>query len=184
MSEVTRILKDINAGLLGSTDQLMPVVYEELKKLAVAKLTHERPDHTLQATALVHEAYLRLVAPSTEVTWEGRAHFFGAAAEAMRRILIDAARRRGREKHGGNHNRLEFTDFQQPDEAFDWCKLDSALDALSAEDPVAGEVVKLKYFAGLGREHIAELLGLSIHQVRQKWDYARAWLRVALDESP
>ena len=183
MSDVTRILNEMNAGIFASSSQLMALVYDELRKLALAKLARERPDHTLQATALVHEAYLRLVGVHTEATWKGRAHFFGAAAEAMRRILIDAARRRGREKHGGKVHRLEFTDFQQPDEAFDWCKLDTALDALSAEDSVAGEIVKLKYFAGLGREDIAELLGLSVHQVRQKWDYARAWLRVALEET-
>ncbi len=181
MTDVTRMLNEIAAGSDGSSSRIIPLVYDELRRLAVAKLASERPDHTLQATALVHEAYLRLVRTS-DVTWQGRVHFFGAAAEAMRRILVEAARRRNREKHGGKLQRVELDDFQLPAESFDLCKLDAALDRFTAEDSVAAEVVKLKYFAGLSREEIANLLGLSVHQVRQKWDYARAWLRVALEE--
>ncbi len=181
MSDVTRILSQIEAGDPSAAEQLLPLVYEELRKLAAAKLAQEKPGQTLQATALVHEAYVRLVDTEKLQRWNSRGHFFGAAAEAMRRILVEQARRKGRDKHGGGLQRVELLDPAAGDPDHELLALDAALPRLIAEDPLAAEVVKLKYFAGLGREEITAILGVSVHEVRQKWAYARAWLRLALE---
>lgn len=181
MSDVTRILSQIEQGDPQAADQLLPLVYAELRKLAAAKLAQEKPGQTLQATALVHEAFLRLVGSGGQATFDNRRHFFGAAAEAMRRLLVDQARRKGRDKHGGAIQRVELQEpaARQTDEEL--LALDAALARLAHEDPVAAEVIKLKYFAGLGREEIAAALGKSVHEVRRIWTYARAWLKVALE---
>ncbi len=181
MSDVTRILSQIEAGDPSAAGQLLPLVYDELRKLAAAKLVNEKPGQTLQATALVHEAYLRLVDTEQLQRWNSRGHFFGAAAEAMRRILVEQARRKGRDKHGGGLQRVELRDPAADDPDHELLALDAALPRLIAEDPLAAEVVKLKYFAGLRREEIASILGVSVHEVRQKWAYSRAWLRLALE---
>ena len=182
MNNLTSILLEIESGNLQEADQLLPLVYEELRKLAAAKLADEKPGQTLQATALVHDAYLRLVDVEKPQHWKSRGHFFGAAAEAMRRILVDQARRKGRDKHGGGVQRVELPDNLAASNADEeLLALDAVLPRLAAEDSVAAEVVKLKYFAGLGREEIAFGLGLTVHEVRQKWAYSRAWLRLALD---
>ena len=183
MNNLTSILLKIESGDLHEADELLPLVYEELRKLAAAKIVEERPGQTLQATALVHEAYLRLVDAENPQHWKSRGHFFGAAAEAMRRILVEQARRKGREKHGGGVQRVELPAELAADESDDkLLALDAALPRLVAEDSVAAEIAKLKFFAGLGREEIASVLGITVHEVRQKWAYARAWLRLALDD--
>jgi RNA polymerase sigma factor (TIGR02999 family) len=186
MSEVTHILDAIAQGDPQAADQLLPLVYAELRRLAARKLAQERPGQTLDATALVHEAYLRLVAPAParrDPPWDSRGHFFAAAAEAMRRILVEQARRKRRRKHGGVLRRVEAADLPapEPDEAL--LALDEALGRLAAEDPVAARVVELRQFAGLGHEGVAAALGVTVYQARQKWTYARAWLRAALDPS-
>lgn len=181
MSDVTRILSQIESGDPSAADQLLPLVYEELRRLAAARLAQEQPGQTLQATALVHDAYLRLVNVEQAQHWNSRGHFFGAAAEAMRRILVEKARRKGRDKHGGGFQRIELQDVAADDRDDELLALDAALPRLAAEDPLAAEVVKLKYFAGLGREEIAAALGCTVHEIRQKWAYARAWLRLALE---
>jgi RNA polymerase sigma factor (TIGR02999 family) len=180
MADVTRILSAIEQGDPHAAEQLLPLVYEELRKLAAQRLAQEKPGQTLQATALVHEAYLRLVGANPDVRWDSRGHFFAAAAEAMRRILIDHARRKGRRKRGGGLRRVELPDppAAAPDEQL--LALDEALTRLAAEDPVAARVVELRYFAGLGHEGVAEALGVTVYQARQKWAYARAWLQDAL----
>jgi RNA polymerase sigma factor (TIGR02999 family) len=180
MSDVTRVLSQIEAGHPSAANELLPLMYDELRKLAAAKLAQEKPGQTLQATALVHEAFARLVDVTTAQHWNSRGHFFGAAAEAMRRILVEQARRKGRDKHGGDLQRVELPDVTAVDPDADLLALDAALSRLAGEDALAAEVVKLKYFAGLGREQIATVLGISIHQVRQKWAYALAWLRLAM----
>lgn len=183
MSDVTRILSQIESGDPSAAEQLLPLVYDELRKLAAAKLAQEKPGQTLQATALVHDAYLRLVDTENPLHWNSRGHFFGAAAEAMRRILVDQARHKARVKHGGSLQRVELADIPAADDTDrELLALDAALPKLAAEDPRAAEVVKLKYFAGLGREEIAAALGCSVHEIRQKWTYARAWLRLALEK--
>jgi len=180
MSEVTRILSAIERGDPQAAGQLLPLVYEELRKLAAQKLAQERPGQTLQATALVHEAYLRLVDVKQAQPWNSRGHFFAAAAEAMRRILVESARRKNRLKHGGMLRRVELGDAAGPPPADDVLALDEALSRLAAEDPVAARVVELRYFAGLGHDDIAAALGITVYLARQKWTYARAWLRNAL----
>ena len=179
MSDVTRILNAIERGDAQATDELLPLVYEELRALAARKLSHETPGQTLQATALVHEAYLRLVGEESQ-NWTGRAHFFRAAAEAMRRILIDHARRKKSEKRGGNRQRvdLEEADPQSPQTCSpdDLLALDEALAKLAQEDQVKAEVVKLRYFAGLTVEQTAQILGISATTAKLHWAYARAWL--------
>ena len=183
MNNLTNILLKIELGDLHEADRLLPLVYEELRKLAAARLANERPGQTLQATALVHEAYLRLVDVENPQHWKSRGHFFGAAAEAMRRILVEQARRKGRDKHGGGVQRVELpADLAANESDNELLALDAALPGLSAEDSVAAEIVKLKYFAGLSREEIASVLGVTVHEVRQKWAYARAWLRLALED--
>ncbi len=183
MTDVTYILSQIEEGDPSAAEQLLPLVYEELRKLAAARLAQEKPGQTLQATALVHDAYVRLVDVEKAQHWNSRGHFFAAAAEAMRRILVDQARHKARVKHGGSLQRVELSDLPAADDTDqELLALDAALPQLAAEDPLAAEVVKLKYFAGLGREEIAAALGCSVHEVRQKWTYARAWLRLLLEK--
>jgi RNA polymerase sigma factor (TIGR02999 family) len=165
---------------------LLPLVYDQLRRLAARQLAEERPGQTLQPTALVHEAYLRLLADAGRQSsegWDNRGHFYAAAAAAMRRILVEAARRKKRVKHGGEHRRVEPVDLAAkevaPDD--DLLALDEALTRLAAEDAVAAKVVELRHFAGLGHEEVATTLGITVYLARQKWTYARAWLRKALD---
>jgi RNA polymerase sigma factor (TIGR02999 family) len=182
MSDVTRILSQIDAGDPAATSQLLTLVYDELRKLAKARLSQEQPGQTLQATALVHEAYLRLVDPDSAAQWDSRAHFFAAAAEAMRRLLVEQARRRHSRKWGGKRQRVELDDAQAlalapSDEVLD---VADALTKLEAEDPQAAQLVKLRYFTGLSLTEAAALLGISRTSAYQQWSYARAWLRCAL----
>jgi RNA polymerase sigma factor (TIGR02999 family) len=186
MSDVTRILSAMEGGDPHAAAQLLPLVYDELRRLAAQKLSHEQPGQTLEATGLVHEAYLRLVASGDasaprDQHWDSRGHFFAAAAEAMRRILVETARRKGRLKHGGALRRGDLPDVPaaEPDEQL--LALDEALTGLAAEDRVAAQVVELRHFAGLGHDAVAATLGITVYQARQKWTYARAWLRDALD---
>jgi RNA polymerase sigma factor (TIGR02999 family) len=182
MSDVTRLIEAAAEGDRKAAADLLPLVYDELRKLAAARLAEEKPGQTLQPTALVHEAYLRLVGSEDTRQWAGRAHFFAAAAEAMRRILVEAARRRKTRKRGGGARREELDShrFAVPEPDDNLISLDEALDRLAAEDPVAARVVELRYFAGLGHEQIAVALAVSVYEARQKWTYARAWLRDAL----
>jgi RNA polymerase sigma factor (TIGR02999 family) len=182
MSDVTRILSAIEQGDPHAAEQLLPLVYDELRQLAAAKLAQEKPGQTLEATALVHEAYIRLVDVDNAQCWNGRGHFFAAAAEAMRRILVDGARRKQAEKHGGDRHRVEFTEAEAiaaaPPE--DLLGLDEALERLTQHDPSAGQLVKLCYFAGLSVEQAAEALSLSRSNAYRLWTFARAWLRCQL----
>ena len=180
MSDVTRLLSAIEAGDRQAAGQLLPLVYDELRRLAAEKMANERPGQTLEATALVHEAYLRLVDVERAQPWNGRGHFFAAAAEAMRRILVEAARRKGRLKHGGDLRRQDLADAPAPPPADDVLALDEALGRLAAEDALAARVVELHHFAGLGHDDVAATLGVTVYLARQKWTYARAWLRNAL----
>ena len=177
MSDVTRILTAIERGEARAADQLLLLVYEELRRLAAQKLSREPPGQTLQATALVHEAYLRLVGTEGQ-TWKGRTHFFAAAAEAMRRILIENARRKHRLKHGGG---LQKVDLNSADIAIgeppeDVIALDEALTKLGEQEPAVAELVKIRYFAGLTLDQAAEILGVSRRTADRYWAYARAWL--------
>jgi RNA polymerase sigma factor (TIGR02999 family) len=179
MSEVTRILSAVEQGDPHAADQLLPLVYEELRRLAAQKLATEKPGQTLQATALVHEAYLRLVGPGGWPKWNGRGHFFAAAAEAMRRILVERARGKGRAKRGGDWRRVDFEELDvttsvSPDQLV---ALDDALERLAALDHLAGELVKLRYFAGLALDEAAGALNISTATAYRHWAYARAWLR-------
>lgn len=185
MSEVTQILSDLAQGDAHAAGQLLPLVYDELRKLAAARLAQEAPGNTLNATALVHEAYLRLVGPQGAARWDSRGHFFAAAAEAMRRILVDAARRKRTEKHGGHRRRVELPDVPaKPDVADEQLlALDTALTRLAAEDPVAARLVELRHFAGLSIEDAAATLGLSRATAYRQWTYARAWLRDAVSRA-
>src|SRR5579863_5808078 len=173
MSEVTRILEAIGGGDSTALDRLLPLVYDELRHLAAAKLAHEAPGHTLQATALVHEAYLRLIG-GAEPRFQTRGHFFTAAAEAMRRILIDRARSRGRQKRGGGARRLELNDLDlaSPPPDDDLLALDEALSKLEAEDPVKAHLVKLRFFAGLTLVQAATALGISRATADRYWSFA------------
>jgi RNA polymerase sigma factor (TIGR02999 family) len=185
MSEVTRILSAIEQGDPKAAEQLLPLVYDELRRLAAQKLARETPGQTLQPTALVHEAYLRLVGSPSEATapaWNSRGHFFAAAAEAMRRILVEAARRKSRLKRGGRLRRVDLVDQVSPEPDDDLLALDQALNRLVIEDPVAARVVELRQFAGLGHEDVAATLGITVYLARQKWTYARAWLHDAIRE--
>ncbi len=182
MSEVTRILSALEHGDSQAADQLLPLVYGELRKLAAEKMTNERPGQTLQATALVHEAYLRLVDVKQAQHWNSRGHFFAAAAEAMRRILVENARSKAREKRGGDWQRVDFEELDvttsvSPDQLV---ALDDALVRLAALDHLAGELVKLRYFAGLPLDQAAAALGVSTATAYRHWSYARAWLRSEL----
>lgn len=178
MSDVTRILSQIESGDPSAANQLLPIIYEELRRLAAAKMARENPGRTLQATALVHEAYLRLVDVKKAQHWHSRAHFFAAAAEAMRRILVDNALRRRRPRHGGNQQRVDLDVNLALDDSPDreLLALDESLARLSEIDEVSAEVVKLKYFAGLTISQIAEVLGVSSRTADRRWAYARAWL--------
>ncbi|MBI1967272.1 MAG: sigma-70 family RNA polymerase sigma factor [Gemmatimonadetes bacterium] len=185
MSHVTQIL----AGMRGESRQaamerLLPLVYDELRALAKAQLRHERPDHTLQPTALVHEAYLRLLG-STQPPWNDRQHFFRAAAEAMRRILIEHARKRGRVKRGGKRVRVELSgvDLASDQDLDQVLALDDAFRRLEEQDPEAADVVRLRFFAGLSVEETAQAMGLSERTVKREWAFARAWLYDALRDS-
>jgi len=182
MSDITRILSQIEAGDPSSAEQLLPLVYDELRKLAAARLAHEKPGQTLQATALVHEAYMRLVNVEQTQRWDSRGHFFSAAAEAMRRILVDQARRKDGPKAGGGRQRVELS---QVEPEIDGPKLDilalsEALDWLEVHDPRAAQLVKLRFFAGLTRQEAAESLGVSLATSDNDWAYAKGWLQVEL----
>ena len=177
MSDVTSILSAIERGEAKAADELLPLVYQELRKLAAARMANETPGHTLQPTALVHEAYIRLIGDPNR-KWDGRAHFFGAAAEAMRRILIDSARRKRALRHGGEFQRLDIQDIEvtaktAPDELLE---VDEALEKFAAHDPQKAELVKLRYFAGLTIEEAAEALGISPATAKRWWTFSRAWL--------
>ena len=195
MSDVTRILSRIEQGDRPAAEQLLPLVYEELRKLAAAKLAQEKPGQTLQATALVHEAYLRLVGQGSGFgvqgsegrreaeNWNSRGHFFGAAAEAMRRILVERARRKQAAKRGGERQRIELTDVPatEPGAAIDLLALDEALNELATVDSRSAELVKLRYFAGLSGADAAKALGISARTADRTWLYARTWLLKKLE---
>lgn len=176
MSDVTQILSSLERGDLKAAEQLLPLVYDELRCLVARKLAHESPGQTLQATALMHEAYLRLVGDGPDRQWDGRTHFFAAAAQAMRHILVEAARRKARQKQGGGLLRISLADMPAPDRDDDLLDLDDALNRLAVEDPVAAKVIEFRQFAGLGHKEIAAALGITVYHARQKWTYARAWL--------
>jgi RNA polymerase sigma factor (TIGR02999 family) len=177
MTDVTGILSAVDQGDLHAAEQLLPVVYDELRKLAVRKLAREKPGQTLQATALVHEAYLRLVG-AQDPGWRGRGHFFAAAAEAMRRILVENARRKASQKHGEGVNRVDLDEIEIPGESRsdDLIALDDALSRLAEKDPQSAELVKLRYFSGLSNKQAAEVLGISPRTADFRWAFARAWL--------
>jgi RNA polymerase sigma factor (TIGR02999 family) len=181
MTEVTHVLAAIEQGDPHAADLLLPLVYDELRKLAAQKLAQEKSGQTLEPTALVHEAYLRLVDGEKAAHWNSRGHFFAAAAEAMRRILVENARRKKRQKRGGGLQRNELTDVLAPCADDRLLALDEELARLAGEDPLAARVVELRHFAGLGHEQIAAALGITVYLARQKWTYARAWLSDALD---
>jgi RNA polymerase sigma factor (TIGR02999 family) len=177
MSDVTRLLDAAAAGNPAAAADLLPLVYDELRRLAAARLAGEKAGHTLQPTALVHEAYLRLVGDQPQ-DWNGRGHFFAAAAEAMRRILVESARRKGRQRHGGGRRRVEL-DEAVPVAAVpadDLLDLDNAITRLEEADPTAAAVVKLRYFVGLSMPEAAAALGLPLRTVERNWTYARTWL--------
>ncbi len=184
MSDVTRILRSIEDGDPEAAEELLPLVYDELRKLAAVKMAGENPDHTLQATALVNEAYMRLVGEDQKSTWDNRGHFFAAAAEAMRRILIDLARRKQSRRHGGDHQRREFQEGHLVALPLDerLLDLDAAIAQLANVDADLAELVKLRFFAGLTVEEAAAALGISARTVKRNWAYARAWLRREIDE--
>jgi RNA polymerase sigma factor (TIGR02999 family) len=182
MSEVTRILSAIEEGDPNAAGQLLPQVYDELRRLAAQKLAQEKPGQTLQATALVHEAYLRLVDTEKDQHWNSRGHFFAAAAEAMRRILVDQARRKLSLRGGGNLQRqpIEDQEIEAPEPSVDLLAVHEALERFQDVDPAAAQIVKLRYFAGLTIPQIAEALGISTSTADRSWAYARAWLHAAL----
>ena len=184
MSDVTRILNQIESGDPAAAEQLLPLVYEELRKLAAAKLAREKPGQTLQATALVHETYLRLLGnegKTADIHWSGRAHFFGAAAEAMRRILVESARRKNSVKHGGQLHRTDLkTEIASPRNDIDLVALDELIETLAQQDARKAELVKLRYFAGMTIREAAFVLGVSETTARADWAYAKAWLKVRM----
>jgi RNA polymerase sigma factor (TIGR02999 family) len=187
MNEVTRILEAVSQGEPGAADRLLPLVYEELRNLAAARLAREKPGQTLQATALVHEAYLRLVGGDDSKPWNGRGHFFGAAAEAMRRILVEGARRKARIRHGGGLNRVDIDSgcsLAQPPADDDLLALDEALDRLAALDLKRAELVKLRFFAGLTMPEAADAMGISVATAERYWAFARTWLFAELNGEP
>lgn len=186
MSDVTELLDAIEAGDPQAAHLLLPLVYDELRKLAAAKLARERPGQTLQATALVHDAWLRLVGAEEPVAWNSRGHFFGAAAEAMRRILVDRARQKARVRHGGGLERVDLEQVtlatEDPDETV--LAVHEALEKLARQSPTKAEIVKLHYFTGLEYPEIARALGLSLSTVERHWAYARSWIYRELRQSP
>jgi RNA polymerase sigma factor (TIGR02999 family) len=182
VNELSQILSAIEQGDPSAADQLLPLVYDELRRLAVRKLAHEAPGQTLEATALVHEAYVRLVDVDAAPHWNSRAHFFAAAAEAMRRILVDNARRKHSVKHGGTRQRVDL-DAAAPyveEPTDELLSVDEALDKLAQEDPRKAELVKLRYFAGLSVQEAADVLGISRATADRYWAYAKAWLYCAI----
>ena len=184
MTQVSQILVAIEQGDPHAPEQLLPLVYDELRRLAAEKLAHEQPGQTLQATALVHEAYLRLLGGKQTPDWDGRRHFFAAAAEAMRRILIDRARHKQTRKAGGGCRRLDLDEIEpvlEEENGDRLLALDEALRQLEAEDRRKAELVKLRFFAGLTTEQAAAALGVSTSTAEKDWAYARSWLRVAID---
>jgi RNA polymerase sigma factor (TIGR02999 family) len=187
MNEVTRILYAIGQGDACASAELLPLVYDDLRRLALEKMAHEKPGQTLQATALVHESYLRLVGPGEERHWDSRGHFFAAAAEAMRRILVEQARRKQRVRHGGGRKRIDLDEACSvalpPDD--DLLALDEALTRLAARDPVRAQLVTLHFFAGLTMPEAARTLGISLSTAERNWRFARAWLYAELmDDAP
>ena len=181
MSDVTRILHAVEQGNHKAADELLALVYEELRRLAAVKMAHEAPGQTLQPTALVHEAWLRL-GGDAQPTWQNSAHFFGAAAEAMRRILIDRARSKGREKRGGQRQRVDIEHVTIAIEDDDEIVLavHEALDKLAAQDPLKARIVNLRYFVGMNHQQIATVLGLAEPTIRRHWAFARSWLYAEL----
>jgi RNA polymerase sigma factor (TIGR02999 family) len=184
MTDVTRILDSINAGEPKAAEELLPLVYDELRRLAAQKLAQEKPGQTLDATSLVHEAYLRLVGPGDIPQWDHRGHFYAAAAEAMRRILVEYARRKRRHKRGGDWVRLDLDADQimSPEVSDDLLALDEALSRLNDIDEIAARLVRLRFFAGLPIAQAAELLGVSARTADRLWAYARAWLHSEIYE--
>lgn len=185
MSDITHILSKLESGDAQAASELLPLVYQELRKLAAAKMAQEQPGQTLQATALVHEAYLRLIGSQPDQPWDGRAHFFAAAAEAMRRILVDAARRRNADKRGGGLERVDLdqVDLQFSVPAKDLLEIDEAITKLSADEPLAAELVKLRYFGGFTLQDAAKHLGLSRATAFRYWAYAKSFLVCELEEA-
>lgn len=185
MRDVTQILSQIEAGDPSAAEQLLPLVYDELRKLAAARLAQEKPGQTLQATALVHDAYLRLVDADKARQWDSRGHFFAAAAEAIRRILIEKARTKKRIRHGGNYHRVNLEQvLSLAEEVSDpLLALDEALTRFAALEPVKAKLVKLRYFAGCSIDEAADLLGISTTSAKRYWAYARAWLLAELNNS-
>src|SRR4051812_46177189 len=188
MNEVTRVLSAIDRGDPQAAEQLLPLVYDELRKLASQRLAQEKPGQTLQATALVHEAYMRLVDADGGGAWNGRGHFFAAAAEAMRRILVEQARRKAGPKAGGDRQRVDLDAVEPAIEGprVDLIALDEALTALEAKDRRKADLVRLRFFAGLSVEQAAKALGVSVATANNDWSYAKGWLRLAMrgDEPP
>jgi len=184
MTDITRILNAIEQGEHRATEELIPLVYEELRLLAAQKLSQEQPGHTLQATALVHEAYIRLV-EANDQSWNSRGHFFRAAAEAMRRILVENARRKSRIKHGGELQRIELSETASADSAqntdYELIALDEALDRFAQKDKLKADLVKLRYFVGLTIPQAAQILNISHATAERHWTYARCWLRSEID---
>lgn len=184
MDELTRVLNSVGQAEAGASQQLFRLIYDELRRMAAHRLAAERPGQTLQATALVHEAFLRLMGGSSQQSWDHRGHFFAAAAEAMRRILIDNARRKSRPKHGGDRGRINLLDDgvagPMPDEQL--LELDEALERFERDHPEKASVVKLRFFAGLTNEQIAETLRISTATVQRHWTFARAWLFSQLND--
>ncbi len=183
MSDVTQILWQIESGDPTAADQLLPLVYDELRKLAAVRLANEKPGQTLQATSLVHDVYIRLVDVKTAQHWDSRGHFFAAAAEAMRRILVDQARKKGSLKAGGDRRRvsLSASEIELPASRVDILELHEALANFESADPRAAKVLKLRYFAGLSMQEIADALGVSLFTVKVDWNYAKNWIRAAIE---
>jgi len=183
ISDVTRVLRAMAAGDRVAEEELLPLVYQQLRQLATRKMAGERPGQTLNATALVHEAYLRLVDADaqSDPRWDGKAHFFAAAAEAMRRILIENARRKSRLKHGGEFQQVSLDDVASPDRPDELLALDDALTKFAAEDPSAAELVKLRFFVGMSVEEAADTQGISRATANRQWAYARAWLKCEME---
>jgi len=182
--ELTRALAEAAAGSPGAAENLLPLVYDELRRLAAIQLAREKPGHTLQATALVHEAYLRVVSPGGEPAWANRRHFFAAAAEAMRRILVESARRKRRLRHGGDRSRIDLgeNDLRIEGPRDDIIELNEAFEQFAVEEPDKAELVKLRFFAGMDEQEAADVLGISRTTAARHWVYARAWLYDRLRE--
>lgn len=185
MSDVTRILSQIESGDLAAADKLLPLVYNELRKLAAARLAQEKPGQTLQATALVHDAYLRLASGSGSESWQSRGHFFAAAAEAMRRILVENARRKGRVRHGGGGKRVALSDVAifSADSSDELLDVHEVFSRFAAMEPAKADLVKLRFYAGLSIDEAADLLGISRTTAKRHWAYARAWMLAELKET-